>query len=155
MPSRLRKLPMKNKQKWLAGILLLLCLVFIWGNSLLPAEDSGAMSGRLSQILAAVFGSWAVEAEGVFRKLAHFTEFALLGMLLGWNEKLYRGRRTVLGPFLGLLAAMTDETLQLFSDGRAGMVADVWLDFAGVLGGIGLLSLLPRLKNRKRKTQSK
>ncbi len=151
-PFRLQN---KKGKKWLAGMLLFLCLAFVWGNSLLPAEDSGAVSGRLSQIIAAVFGSWAVEAEGLFRKLAHFTEFALLGMLLGWNEKLCRGKRTILTPFLGLLVAMTDETLQLFSAGRAGQVTDIWLDFAGVLGGLGLLWLLTRLKNRKRKPRSK
>ncbi len=146
---------MRNKKKWLAGVLLGLCLVFIWGNSLLPAEDSGAMSGWLSRIIAYIFGSWAVEAEGLLRKLAHFTEFALLGLLLSWNENLYRGKKTVLSPFLGLLVAMSDETLQLFSAGRAGMVADVWLDFAGVLWGAGLFLLLTRFKNRNRKPRRK
>lgn len=152
-PSKLQK--MKHKEKWLAGVLLVLCLAFIWGNSLLPAEESGQVSGRLSQILAAIFGSWAVEAEWLFRKLAHFAEFALLGLLLGWNEILHRGKATVLAAFLGLLIAMADETLQLFSAGRAGMVSDVWLDFAGVLGGLCLLWLLTRLKNRKRRPQRK
>ncbi len=138
----------KTKQKWLAGILLLLCLAFIWGNSLLPAEDSGQVSGRLSKLLAYIFGPWAVEAEWLFRKLAHFAEFTLLGLLLGWNERLYRGKNTVLAAFLGLLIAMADETLQLFSDGRAGQVTDVWLDFAGVFGGLCLLWLLQKQRRK-------
>ena len=40
-------------------------------------------------------------------------------------------------PMLGgVLTALTDETIQLFSDGRSGQVTDVWLDSAGVLTGI-------------------
>ena len=41
---------------------------------------------------------------------------------------------------LGLLAAFLDETLQLFS-GRGSMVADVWLDFAGVVFGVAVITL--------------
>ena len=40
---------------------------------------------------------------------------------------------------LGLFAAFLDETLQLFS-GRGSMVADVWLDFAGVVCGVAAVA---------------
>ncbi len=36
----------------------------------------------------------------------------------------------------GVLTALTDETIQIFSAGRSSQVTDVWLDFAGVLAGI-------------------
>ena len=40
-------------------------------------------------------------------------------------------------PMLGgLLTALTDETIQIFSPGRSSQVTDVWLDSAGVLAGI-------------------
>ncbi len=40
-------------------------------------------------------------------------------------------------PILGgLLTALTDETIQLFSPGRSSQVLDVWLDFMGVLAGL-------------------
>lgn len=35
-----------------------------------------------------------------------------------------------------MLTALTDETIQLFSQGRSSQVTDVWLDSAGVLAGI-------------------
>lgn len=41
--------------------------------------------------------------------------------------------------FAGLSAALIDETIQLFIEGRAGMIADVWIDFAGVVTGALLL----------------
>ena len=46
----------------------------------------------------------------------------------------------------GLLAAMTDESIQLLSPGRASMVTDVWIDFAGVVTGITIYRLLSRRK---------
>ena len=36
----------------------------------------------------------------------------------------------------GVLTALTDETIQIFSPGRSSQVTDVWLDSAGVLAGI-------------------
>ncbi len=40
-------------------------------------------------------------------------------------------------PMLGgVLTALTDETIQIFSPGRSSQVTDVWLDSAGVLAGI-------------------
>ena len=54
------------------------CLVFIWGNSLLPGEISGAISDFVKNILAAIFEQGKPEPENggfLLRKLAHFTEF--------------------------------------------------------------------------------
>ena len=50
------------------------------------------------------------------------------------------------GALAGLLAAMTDESIQLLSPGRASMVTDVWIDFAGVVTGITIYRLLSRRK---------
>ena len=41
---------------------------------------------------------------------------------------------------------MTDESIQLLSPGRASMVTDVWIDFAGVVTGITIYRLLSRRK---------
>lgn len=42
-----------------------------------------------------------------------------------------------------MLTALTDETIQLFYDGRGSLVTDVWIDFSGVVMGMicGLLFL--------------
>ena len=40
-------------------------------------------------------------------------------------------------PILGgLLTALTDETIQMFSDGRSSQLTDVWLDLSGAMAGI-------------------
>ena len=71
----------------LCSVLLLCNLVFIWGNSLLPAEVSGQISGTLKALLDGVFTPGeAVPSggDGLLRKCAHFAEFGALGLLLGW-----------------------------------------------------------------------
>ena len=76
------------------------------------------------------------------RKLAHFTEFAVLGaLLLLLTAAAFRVRlqSVVNCLFFLLLAALTDETIQIFT-GRGPQVQDVWLDFAG--GAAGLLVML-------------
>ena len=54
----------------------------------------------------------------------------------------------------GTLAALCDETIQLFVPGRSGQITDVWLDTAGYLTGALLTLLLFRLC-RKRPKQRK
>lgn len=81
--------------------------------------------------------------ETIIRKGAHFTEYFILGMLMSQTVKEAKSKRRVLLPWVaGTLVACCDETIQLFSDGRAGRVADVLLDSSGVLCGCVLLYLL-------------
>ena len=122
-------------------IALLICnLIFIWGNSLLPGEISGAFSDWVKSILMRLFdgGIQASSGRGLLRKVAHFTEFAALGMLLAWlHGMLQKGK---LRPFLwGVAAASADETIQCFVPDRGPAVKDVCIDSAGVLTGIILL----------------
>ena len=56
----------------------------------------------------------------------------------------------------GTLAALCDETIQLFVPGRSGQITDVWLDTAGYLTGALLTLLIFRLcrkRPKQRKTQ--
>ena len=123
---------------------LLVCiLAFIWGNSLMPGEVSGAISDWVRALLSCFFAGGPEEEEAgahLIRKLAHFTEFAALGATLGWRfGMLNKGK---LRPFVwGVLAASVDETIQRFVPDRGPSVWDVCLDSCGVLTGIVLLWL--------------
>ena len=82
----------------------------------------------------------------IVRKLAHFCEYALEGFLLTLCLRVYTRHFFVhiSWPILGgLLTALTDETIQMFSDGRSSQLTDVWLDFSGAMAGIlvGLICL--------------
>ena len=137
---------MRANEKRAVTALIILTLAFIWGNSLLPPKASWAVSDVVRDIIAAILPGEATlggESAGLgvlVRKLAHFTEFCILGGLLRirWREE-SRGGPV---PFLlGLLAAAVDETIQAFT-GRTSSVFDVWIDFSGVSAGIFLTTWL-------------
>ena len=122
-------------------IVLLSCnLIFIWGNSLLPGEVSGAISDWVKSLLALLFSGTPQTpmGGGLLRKIAHFTEFTSLGMCLAWLHGMLRKGK--LQPFLwGLLVAAVDETIQRFVPERGPSIRDVCIDSAGVLTGMVLL----------------
>ncbi len=76
-----------NRRRLLAGIVAFMWLGFIWGNSMLPGSDSAAVSGFVGELLArySALRYWAA----FFEKLAHFTEFSILGGVLAWNAGLW------------------------------------------------------------------
>ena len=124
-----------------------LWLAFVWGQSFLSAAASSVESGRLLALLQPWL-PWLTQV--ILRKAAHFAEYAVLGALLFGAADVWHG--LWFPPCFGLLAALADETVQLFSLGRAGMVEDVWLDLAGFLAGWIAIALIALLR-RKRKTK--
>ena len=124
---------------------LIACIAFIFSNSMAVAVVSEQSSGRVLHLMQAVLRRLGHPALAerltmhIVRKLAHFCEYALEGFLLMLCMRVYSRHplRHITVPMLGgVLTALTDETIQLFSDGRSGQVTDVWLDSAGVLAGI-------------------
>ena len=79
------------------------------------------------------------------RKMAHFTEYAILGTLSMLTCCQIRSKalwNKMAGSILFCMAAASiDETIQLFSGGRSGKVADVILDSVGSLTGIVLIRI--------------
>lgn len=148
---------MRKRKK--SGILLVLLLGFIWGQSLMPRSVSAAESSWVTRFLAGIL-PFLAGREALVRKLAHLTEFLALGLCLesllcpprfGKGLKTYG--RLAAAQGLGMLAAMLDETLQIFSK-RGPLVKDVWIDSLGLLIGIASAALLraARAKRRERKT---
>lgn len=132
-----------------------LLLIFIWGNSLLPGEISGAFSSWVKDLLNRLLGrppSDSQEGHGLLRKIAHFTEFACLGTSLYWLFSMLRQKFYV--PLLcGFLVACTDETIQCFIPDRGPAIKDVAIDTAGVAVGIAVLlaaaAIYQKNKNNK------
>lgn len=140
----------------LCGVLLVLNLAVIWGNSLIPGAVSGRISGFVTELLGKLLGMSAGESaggHGLLRKMAHFTEFACLGMLLWWRFSMNGHRRgdlfcrALLG---GVLAACVDETIQIFVDGRASSLIDVWIDICGTAAGMLILLFGHHVLKRKK-----
>ena len=144
-----------KKRRIVLLMVIVLTLAFIWGNSLLSREQSSDESAWVLQLVTPVLELFVGKGrvtEHLVRKLAHFTEFALLGLeLLFWFSGVREKRREglLLAMAHGLFAALTDETIQLFS-GRGSQVQDVWLDFAGVTAGAAFALLVSAIvRNNK------
>lgn len=125
--------------------LLVLNLIFIWGNSLLPGEISGDFSRWVKELIAALLGQelGGEGGHGLLRKLAHFTEFGCLGAVLSWLLRMLRQRQweyLVMPLCGGFVVACIDETIQRFVPDRGPGILDVGIDTAGVLVGIILFS---------------
>lgn len=135
---------------WLA--LTAACLVLIWGNSCLTGEESGELSGGLMEWISHNI-PWLISRELVLRKLAHFTEFALLGFSVAGTARSF-GLKGSLGwmvPLFGVLfCACVDETIQIFVPDRGSSLIDVWIDFGGGCTGTVALACLKQLWNRRK-----
>ena len=137
-------------------LLALLTLAFIWGNSLLGRDESQNLSRELLAEICTALETVGVhldpEDDHWLRKLAHFSEFGLLGLemcLLLWLNRHHSVQGFVNCAFAGLSVAVADEALQLISN-RGSQVQDVLLDFAGFLTGLLLCGLLCGIIGRKR-----
>ena len=126
-----------RKRLWLCTGLIACCLCFIWGNSLMPGEVSAAFSDWVGEILEALLDMppQPSQGRGLLRKIAHFTEFAALGMLLTWRMGM-QGKPFWLAQLFGSLAACVDETIQCFVPGRGPGLRDVCIDSSGVFTGM-------------------
>lgn len=124
-------------------ITLVLVTLLIWGNSMRTSAQSAQQSGSLLAFLTPWLTALGIQLEGfhtILRKLAHFSEYGLLGVL--WTSELWLGphedrrRGTMERLSFCMLTAFLDETIQLFVPGRSGEIRDVWIDTAGALTGI-------------------
>ena len=131
-----------NRRLQVCKALLIAELCFIWGNSLMPGEISGAISDWVGSILRLFFEQKPENSSGGFllRKLAHFTEFTALGMTLRWLFGMLE-KDPKFALLLGITAAAADETIQIFVPDRGPSVRDVALDSCGVLTGMILLTV--------------
>ena len=121
------------------------CIAFIFSNSMQIGDVSETASGRVLLLMKKVFtrlgmpGAANHLTDHIVRKLAHFCEYALEGFLLMLCMRVYTRNYIwhISVPLLGgVLTALADETIQIYSPGRSSQVTDVWLDSAGVLAGI-------------------
>lgn len=137
-----------HRRMMLCISLLCLILAFIWINSLLPGTVSSAFSNWFKKLLHDLFPFLFSDfsestSSGLLRKLAHFSEFALLGICFGCLYGMLFQRQTeqiIFTILSGFLAACVDESIQHFVPGRNGCLTDVAIDTSGVITGIILFT---------------
>lgn len=131
--------------RWLA--LAGLAAVFMVGITLFSAQE-GAVSSGLSrgvlelveQYLPGIYRLLAATGRPEFalRKLAHFTEYAALGLCLYALARRRLAPLPALALALGMAVAFAfvDEWHQLSVPGRDGSLRDVGIDSLGALAGV-------------------
>ncbi|MDD4080839.1 MAG: VanZ family protein [Eubacteriales bacterium] len=127
--------PRKRGLFYLYSSLALAVIIMAWMFSALPPGVSRAQSGWLTALARRLLGTEVSEL--LLRKLAHFTEYLLLGVLMGLAIKQlgWRKRLALAALALALPVAVIDETIQFFS-GRGPSIVDVWIDMAGAAAGL-------------------
>ncbi len=151
---------------WVLLVLTLATVVFIFSNSVKSAPESSAQSDTVVDAVRppaeALLPLIQVEPSRtniveIVRTMAHGAEFALLGCLAFWTAWLWFCRswiRAALPLGFGLAVALTDETIQLFSPGRAWQLGDLFVDGAGVLCGILFAFLCIRIAKKMQKKRA-
>lgn len=150
---------MVNRKLFIARIILTVLTVTavaaIFYNSSLSAVESTEQSSPLTDMINGWFSSVHIPIvidETVVRKLAHFTEYTVLGALLTTTVHLYtqkRGRTLLFALPIGALIAVIDELIQLFSAGRSCEVRDMVIDFSGILFATLIVTLIISLLEKR------
>ena len=146
----------KNKKALYLILFLIVALTaFIWYNSTVNKSDSGELS---QSIAAKALGIFNIEdqkiieqANHIIRKIAHFTEFFVLGLFycLVCVFQKSKATSTIFFPmFCTMSTAVIDEFIQSFSD-RGPALSDVLLDFSGALSGILAVIFIRRMMKRR------
>lgn len=140
---------------------LMICCLLLWGGFIFY---QGSRSVTVSQGISDHFVNRAVilvqkclpsmNAATIYqilnvaiRKLAHFTEYALLGGGLFCYFKCHgqsKGNQWIYSLFIVLLLATFDEYVQLFV-GRTSSVRDVLIDLAGGIGGVSVMTFMIKM----------
>ena len=142
----------KNKKALLLLLITLLWLGFIFFQSAQPASVSRQASGVVLEQVQKVIPNATVTP---LRKSAHLFEFFVLGLLLALTCR-GLGGKTLLPPLAaGLFAALCDETIQIFSNGRSAEIPDVWIDFGGVLLGTLVMEAVRKIYLQRKNAEKK
>ena len=136
-------------------LLLIIWMALIFFFSAQPDVQSEETSNLAAEIIYRIYaflmannvhieqGEFMLRFIQPIRKLAHFTEFMILGILIFINMMEYTDRKIALKSFvLGTAYAVSDEIHQLFVKNRYCSISDMLIDSAGCLLGIIICHLI-------------
>ena len=125
-----------NIVRFLLIAMMIGTVLFIFINSMLPPEKSTEQSDTVKDIIVEILpdDSRAENfVEEYMRKIAHFTEYGLLGIELAVYLLLFHRRRPAifgLALTVPFFVGFIDESIQSLS-GRGPLIEDVWIDIGG------------------------
>lgn len=114
-------------------IIIWLIIIFMFSNQN-GLESTNLTNGLLEKYL------FFIHSDFIFiliRKLAHITEYFILGILvINFINEFNIDKKIIISIFICFILASLDEFHQLFVIGRTGQLLDVFIDMVGFTLGI-------------------
>lgn len=159
----------KNIERIILLILLLGTFSIIFGFSSQDGEKSGSISKKITEEIVKRIPQIQEKeqeerelitqrTEKVIRKLAHFSIYTVVGILLMALVSTYQIKeknKIIISIIIGITYACSDEIHQSFIPGRSPMITDVIIDTMGVILGILLILLGKVIIKKYRKNSEK
>lgn len=150
----------------ISSILVIIMVVIIFSFSTQTGNNSVSVSEQIVDSLIVRFGiskfvennAWLYENRNlVFRKILHFTEYAILALLM-FNSlrlrKIKRNQACILTIFFAFLIASADEFYQSHVPGRSPRIFDVLIDTSGALTAILIILLCTKIAQMLKKSRA-
>lgn len=131
----------KNK---ISLLLVILWMIFIFVMSSFDATSSSNQSNFIVDIITSIIN---IKDTGllslIIRKLAHFTEYFILGILV-INFITRYDKKIIIAILLCIIYATSDEIHQIFVPGRSCQIIDIMIDSLGSIMGVYLCKLITK-----------
>ena len=117
-------------------------IAFAFIHSSMPSVESAQESESVLDFVTVILKFFGIDpnlSDHIIRKIAHFTEYTVLGALLCSFDRIKPIKFVPYTVSIGLFTCFVDETIQLGIEGRSGQVSDMWIDFFGVLLGTAVM----------------
>lgn len=148
-----------NFKKIISIILVMAWMTIIFGFSNQQGEGSGNTSKMVATKIVEIVDVQnrmsnedkeiiVQKIEPVIRKLAHYSIYALGGMLIMnciYTFTSVEKKAIVYSAVIGVIYAASDEIHQLFIADRSGRIVDVVIDSLGILTGIAIYLLVKKI----------
>ena len=132
---------MKNK---ISLLLVILWMIFIFVMSSFDATSSSNQSNFIVDIITSIINIKDIGLLSlIIRKLAHFIEYFILGILV-INFITRYDKKIIIAILLCIIYATSDEIHQIFVPGRSCQIIDIMIDSLGSIMGIYLYKLITK-----------
>ena len=131
----------KNK---ISLLLVILWMIFIFVMSSFDATSSSNQSNFIVDIITSIINIKDIGLLSlIIRKLAHFIEYFILGVLV-INFITRYDKKIIIAILLCIIYATSDEIHQIFVPGRSCQIIDIMIDSLGSIMGIYLYKLITK-----------
>ena len=146
-------------------LISVMCLIFCFSNQ--NGEESGSISEIVSEKIIDIFCSkktpvekkiLSKNIEGYIRKLAHFSIYLTLGLILCallCTYNLTQKQIIIACLGFGIIYATSDEIHQTFINQRSGNIIDVWIDNLGLMIGTYFILIIAEIRRLINESKNK